>query len=57
MKHDTNAQPAQQLPLFEQGETLAEVSVPADSTEATVRDIGRALTTLVRYHDAKSVQP
>jgi hypothetical protein len=56
MEHDSNAPQAQQLSLFDTGETLAEISVPADSTETTVRDIGRALTTLVRYHDAKAVQ-
>ena len=38
-----------QLSLFHEGRTLAELSVPADSTEATVRDIGAALVTLTRY--------
>lgn len=43
-----------QLSLFHEGQTLAEISVPAQSTEATVRDIGAALVTLTRYHSTKT---
>jgi hypothetical protein len=54
MEHDTNAQPAQQLPLFDEGETLTEVAVSALTTEPELRDIGRALITLTRYHANKT---
>jgi hypothetical protein len=45
-----------QLSLFDTGETLAEINVPKQSSDENVRDIGRALVTLTRYHDAKAVQ-
>ncbi len=57
MEHNTNAPPGQQLPLFDSGTTLVEISVAALTTEPELRDIGRALVTLTRYHDAKAVQP
>jgi hypothetical protein len=51
----SNARPActQQLELFDRGQTLIEVSVSALTTEPELREIGRALVTLTRYHATK----
>ena len=44
-----------QLSLFDTpGEILTEVAVSALTTEPELRDIGRALITLTRYHATKT---
>jgi hypothetical protein len=43
-----------QLELFDRGQTLVEISVSVLTTEPELRDIGRALVTLTRYHAART---
>jgi len=55
--NSSNARPVctQQLELFDTGQTLVEVSVSSLTTEPELRDIGRALISLVRYHADKAL--
>ena len=55
MEHNNVPEPGNpgQLDLFNTGEILTEVAVSALTTEPELRDIGRSLLTLVRYHNSK----